>query len=123
MNAIRKARAQSARGRTSLFVYGTLQDSTLVTALTGRRLRRRSATLDGYRKVLAPGSYPYVVLDPEGTVDGFVLLDVDEATLRRLDRYEDEGRLYRRTEVIVRVSGRHERAMTYVGIPAALTSV
>ena len=105
---------------TNLFVYGTLMDPALVYRLTGRSLRRESAVLTGYRKVLPQGGYAYVVPDPHGRVDGFVLRDVDDATLHVFDRYEDEGHLYQRTEVLVSVAGRTEPAMTYVGLTELL---
>ena len=102
-----------------LFVYGTLMDDALVARLTGRCFRRERATLRGYRKVLPSGGYPYIVTDAESVVDGFVLRDVGVEALRAFDRYEDEGRLYQRTEVVIRVAGREEHALTYIGISAA----
>jgi len=107
---------------TSLFVYGTLMDPAFVFQLTGRSLRRQVAVLGGYRKVSPKGGYAYVVPDPDGSVEGLVLRDVDDATLRVLDCYEDEGRLYQRTEVMVTVEGHSEPAMTYVGACGLITA-
>ena len=100
----------------NLFVYGTLMDDTLVAALIGRGFRKEAAVLSGYRKMTPAGGYPYITPDASGVVEGFLLRDVDAEALRVFDGYEDEGRLYRRTEVIVSVGGREERAMVYAGV-------
>lgn len=100
----------------NLFVYGTLLDDSLVHQLTGRRYDRHPAVLVGYRKVEVSDGYPYIVRDPAGRVDGFMLTGIDNDALATLDAYEDEGSLYRRTEVAVVVSGRQVGAATYVGL-------
>jgi len=103
-----------------LFVYGSLIDDARVAALTGERFRRAPGLLRGYRKLPSPLGYPYIVVHPGGVVDGAVLHGVTPAALQAFDRYEEEGRLYRRVEVEVEIDGHRERAFTYVGIPAAL---
>lgn len=100
-----------------LFVYGTLMADDLVAQLTGQRLRKDVAVLDGYRKEVAPDAYPRLILDPAGRVHGFLLRDVGADALRAFDRYEDEGHLYRRTTVTVTVGGLRQAAMTYVRLP------
>ena len=108
----------------NLFVYGTLMDDALVARLTGQRFRKEPAALHGYRKVLPAGGYPYIVTDARGVVDGFVLREVGTAALRAFDRYEDEGRLYRRTVVVVNIGGREEHVWTYVGLrPLGVLSI
>ena len=102
-----------------LFVYGTLMDDFLVTELTGRRFRRSAAVLPGYGKTEPPGGYPYIAPTEGAHVDGFVLHDIDSAALRALDRYEDEGQLYRRVDVLVDVCGAAIAAMAYIGIAAS----
>ena len=104
-----------------LFVYGTLMDDARVAELTGQRFRKQPAALRGYRRLPSGHGYPYVVPEAGGVVDGFLLRDVTAEALRAFDRYEEEGRYYRRTEVEVEVAGRRESAMTYVGIAAQLT--
>jgi gamma-glutamylaminecyclotransferase len=100
-------------GVVDLFVYGSLLDDAVVVEVTGRRFPRRAAQLRGYRKHTPVGSYPYVVPDDDGTVDGVVLQGIDADTLRALDAYEDEGQLYRRVEVTVTVAGQPQRAFVY----------
>jgi len=96
-----------------LFVYGTLMDDALVRQLTGRHYRKERAVLPGYRKVVPDGGYAYVVPDAGAVVEGFVLLGVDDEALRIFDHYEDEGRLYRRIDVIVTVGNLERQGMVY----------
>jgi gamma-glutamylaminecyclotransferase len=105
--------------RHCVFVYGTLMDDALVAELTGRRFCKAAATLTGYRKEMPSNDYPYVVPDADARVDGFLLYDVDADALRRIDHYEDEGELYRRTEVVVSVGAGREHAWIYLGARAA----
>jgi gamma-glutamylcyclotransferase (GGCT)/AIG2-like uncharacterized protein YtfP len=100
----------------TLFVYGTLMDDALVTELTGQHFRKQAAALEGYRKFVPGGGYPCIVRDDSAQVEGFVLYDVDAASVRAFDRYEDEGRLYRRAEVVVTVAGRRQRVCAYVAV-------
>jgi gamma-glutamylcyclotransferase (GGCT)/AIG2-like uncharacterized protein YtfP len=97
-----------------LFVYGSLLDDAVVVRVTGRCFPKRAAQLPGYRKHTPTGSYPHVVPDHNGMVDGFVLQGVDDDALRAFDEYEDEGQLYRRVEVMITVAGRPQRAFVYV---------
>jgi gamma-glutamylcyclotransferase (GGCT)/AIG2-like uncharacterized protein YtfP len=102
----------------NLFVYGTLMADVLVVQLTGHLYAKEAAILDGYRKETPPNGYPRVIPDPAARVEGFLLRGVGRQALAVLDRYEDEGRLYRRTAVTVTMRGGHRRAaMTYVGLP------
>ena len=99
----------------ALFVYGTLLDDAQVEAVTGRRFPRRAARLEGYERIAPPGGYPYVVARPGSAVDGALLESIDVASLRALDRYEDEGRLYVRRGVTVVAGGERIACETYVG--------
>jgi gamma-glutamylcyclotransferase (GGCT)/AIG2-like uncharacterized protein YtfP len=102
----------------NLFVYGTLMNDALVVEVTGRRLAKEPAALQGYRKVQPADGYPYITPEAGGVVDGFLLRGLDAAALRALDRYEDEGQLYRRIEVVVTVGDDPVPAMAYVGMQA-----
>ena len=97
-----------------LFVYGTLRDPDCVVGVVGRRLASRPARLDGHRREEPPGCYPYVVPDPASSVDGALLLDVDDDALAALDRYEDEGRLYRRVDATAVCEGEAVPCAVYV---------
>ena len=65
---------------------------------------------------MLPEGYPYILPDETARVEGILLLDIDAAALQVLDRYEDEGRHYRRTAVEVVTHRGAVRAMTYVGL-------
>lgn len=101
-------------GVVDLFVYGSLLEDAVVVQVTGRRFPKRPAQLPGFRKHTPTDSYPYIVPDDDGMVDGFVLQRVDGDALRAFDEYEDEGRLYRRVEVTITVAGRPQHAFVYV---------
>jgi len=99
----------------ALFVYGTLLDDVRVEAVTGRRFPRRVARLEDYERIAPAGGYPYVVARPGHAVEGALLEDIDAESLRALDHYEDEGRLYVRRTVTVTVDGNRIACETYVG--------
>src|SRR5262245_30603977 len=99
----------------ALFVYGTLLDDARVKTVTGRRFPRRTARLDGWERIAPTGGYPYIIARPGAVVHGALLEDVDADSLRALDRYEDEGRLYVRRPVTVIVDGEAVACETYVG--------
>jgi len=97
-----------------LFVYGTLMDPGCVERVAGRHFPARPATLHGWTRSIGPHGYP--VIDParSARVEGLLLDDVDDDALRALDAYEDEGRLYRRQTVLVRVDGCPIACQAYV---------
>jgi len=106
----------------SLFVYGSLISESRLHSLTGRRFPTRRARLEGFERVLPGRGYPYVVPRPGGRVEGLLLEEIDPASLRALDAYEDEGHLYLRRPVEVTVEGRRVPCETYVGNVEALRS-
>jgi gamma-glutamylcyclotransferase (GGCT)/AIG2-like uncharacterized protein YtfP len=105
----------------NLFVYGTLMDEELVYSLTRRRFRRNDAELPGFARFAPPAGYPYILPRAGARVRGILLSGIDPASLAALDRYEDEGTLYRRRRVQAIVRGRPVPCDTYVGAEALLT--
>ncbi|HEV7733364.1 MAG TPA: gamma-glutamylcyclotransferase family protein [Candidatus Binatia bacterium] len=103
-----------------LFVYGTLVDRSVQHRVTGRAFPARPARLTGW--VRRTAVYPYVVPSPGDGVDGVLLDDVDDASLARLDAYEDAGRLYERRQVTVMVDGAPVGCDVYVGLAIAQPS-
>lgn len=96
----------------NLFVYGTLKSSEEVWNQTGKTFRKTKAMLRGYVKVQACG-YDAVRRDPHESVDGWVLENVDQESLKQLDEYE--GGLYRRVVVNVDLeSGESVKTLAYV---------
>jgi gamma-glutamylcyclotransferase (GGCT)/AIG2-like uncharacterized protein YtfP len=103
-----------------LFVYGTLMDPDFVRQLTGKGFAIEPAHLPDFRRFQTPGSYPYILPHAGDSVDGVLLRNVDENTLRAFDRYEDEGNLYFRTKVVALVEGVPRDCEVYVANVSAL---
>ena len=85
-----------------VFTYGTLMYPQVWQAVVGRTHESAHGRAGGYaiyrvRDAVFPG---IVAADDGASVPGVVYLDVDEAGLARLDRFEDD--FYRRELVIVR---------------------
>lgn len=97
-----------------LFVYGTLQNDTVVQELLGHRLFGRPAVLKGYDRTFDPATGYAVIRAREGAVVAGTVLDgVDDKSLAILDAYE--GPQYRRILVHVHtVEGRVLDAYVYV---------
>lgn len=95
-----------------LFVYGTLLDPLQLRRFAGRSLAMRDAALRGWRRARLHGT-PFPTLRRARAVVPGALIDVDAATLRRLDAYE--GKRYRRLTVTARTNGRSCLAMAWVG--------
>ena len=106
-----------------LFVYGTLMDERIRRQLLRRPIMQQKALLFGYRRVHNADAYPYLAASGEGRVDGMILRQLKPAELRVLDLYEEEGRLYRRVPVRVRVGGLDHPAFTYIGVAESLRHV
>lgn len=90
----------------NLFVYGTLLVPEIWTRVTGTDPSgSREAALPGYeiRRVRGEDFPAIFPLPGAGPVPGRVFFDLAEASVRRLDRYEDS--FYRRLEVEARVEG------------------
>lgn len=98
-----------------LFVYGTLMSEEHLYSLTGRHFRRREAELPGYERIIPNAGYPYIIPNPGARVKGYLLYDIDSASLSTLDQYEDEGVLYHRRRVEVEVGGKKVVCETYLG--------
>lgn len=102
-----------------LFAYGTLRDADGQEALFGRAVPARSATLDGWRVVVAENGYFTLVAEPGATVAG-VLLELDAAALALADRWEEVPR-YRRLRATARADGEHVACWVYVMPTASRT--
>lgn len=99
----------------NLFVYGTLTDKHLVYQLTGKKFPTSSASLRDFERRIARSGYPYILPHSSSKVEGLLIRNLDPESLRRLDRYEDEGRLYFRKTIAVFSRGRQVACETYVG--------
>jgi len=106
------------------FFYGTLMDADVLAAVVGRRIesaRFQDAILDGFRRVYRRGaSYPILLDDPGGQIDG-VVSDLTAADTARLDAFE--GKEYRRAARTVTLPGEAtvdvQVYLTNPGVPAS----
>jgi gamma-glutamylcyclotransferase (GGCT)/AIG2-like uncharacterized protein YtfP len=104
-----------------LFVYGTLSSHSLLRSLTGCTFPDENARLRGFRRFEPAGSYPYILRCDGEVVEGRILRELDDSAICRLDRYEGEGDLYIRTEVIVETARGSHRCWAYVGNPLGIS--
>lgn len=100
-----------------VFTYGSLMLASVMEAVTGCRFAAREALLRGYARFRVKGaSYPGVVASVAATTDGVLYLDVEAASIARLDAFE--GAFYQRTRVEVEtVAGERLPAEVYVVPP------
>jgi gamma-glutamylcyclotransferase (GGCT)/AIG2-like uncharacterized protein YtfP len=98
----------------NIFAYGTLVLPEVMRHAAGRTFRCERASLNGYARLRVRNeSYPALLPFPDMHTDGVVYFDVDEESVRCLDRFE--GSLYRREEVNVKTeTGEWVEAETYV---------
>lgn len=85
--------------REHLFVYGTLTDPAIQASVIGRVVQGEADTLPGFSKTIKryqDGSFPVIVPDVQGRVDGLILSLLPEELLF-CDLYE--GRDYHRIMV------------------------
>lgn len=93
---------------TTFFFYGTLLDHDVMALVIGRRLPPSSfvpASLKGHVRRRAKGvSYPILVRDPGGEVEGVVVSGLTRRDVERLSLYE--GPNYRIAPLKVTVGGK-----------------
>ena len=99
-----------------LFVYGTLRDPDLLTAVLGRRPDRAAvaaAPAPGFRTIVYPGRpYPALIRAPGGAAEGLALVGLSRRERMVLDAYKGEE--YSRAMVPVMVDGELHEAETYL---------
>lgn len=95
-----------------MFVYGTLKDDEQVRAITGRTFPKKPAYLRGFRLIQDDGPFPYIVPSDHDMVSGFLLNDVDDGSLQRIDQYE--GSDYCRVSVPVQSDSGETQALVYI---------
>ena len=103
------------------FVYGTLRDPDVLTAVLGHtHVRGEPAEAEGHATVLYPGrTYPALVASPGLFAPGLLLSSLTSFDLDRLDAFESDE--YWRASISVTAAGGHIAAQTYlpaIAIPA-----
>jgi gamma-glutamylcyclotransferase (GGCT)/AIG2-like uncharacterized protein YtfP len=105
-----------------LFVYGTLQDADILSAVLGRptdTTSLRPATAPGFRAVAYPGRvYPALTAAATDSAPGLLLDALSETDIALLDAFEGEE--YRRQTIAVKAGGALYEADAY--LPVAVIS-
>jgi gamma-glutamylcyclotransferase (GGCT)/AIG2-like uncharacterized protein YtfP len=74
-----------------VFTYGTLMFPDVWRAVVGREFATVAATAAGFDiYCVRDAVYPGIVAVPDSSVSGIVYLDVDPASIARLDAFEDD---------------------------------
>ena len=96
-----------------LFVYGTLRDPELLSAVLGRPATGLAATAPGFAAVHYPGRiYPALVRRPGAATAGLVLTDLTPFEFDLLDAFE--GGEYRREILPVMIGEELHEAFAYL---------
>lgn len=97
-----------------LFTYGTLELPEVFAAVTGLRADGMPARLNGYARYRLKGeAYPGIIAAPGEGLQGTLYRDLDPATHKMIDHYEDTCYEKRRVRVTTR-EGTELFAMAYV---------
>lgn len=101
----------------NLFTYGTLMVPELFVKLTNKPYPTCKAVLKDFARYKVNGkSYPGIIPEKGGAVEGMVYLEVTSGDLIKLDRFE--GEMYSAEEVIVKTeTGTVMKALVYVVKP------
>lgn len=99
-----------------LFIYGTLRDREILSAVLGRDIDTatlRVATAPGWRTVYYPGAvYPALVPAARATAPGLLLEALDDEDLARLDAFE--GSQYMRSTIAALCGANAMEVQTYM---------
>ncbi|MCD6460870.1 gamma-glutamylcyclotransferase, partial [bacterium] len=83
----------------NLFVYGSLISEHNQKIVAGKIFKREKAVLKNFRKVTSKACFPFIIPYKHSIVDGYVLFDIDDEAMHKIDKYEAEGDLYWRKTV------------------------
>jgi gamma-glutamylcyclotransferase (GGCT)/AIG2-like uncharacterized protein YtfP len=95
-----------------IFVYGTLLFPEIVFGLCGREFTTQKAILKGFKRYLVNGhDYPAVISDDVSDVEGKLLFDVDEESMKILTFFEGDN--YAIKEVFVHAGIKSVKALVF----------
>ncbi|MBN1794090.1 MAG: gamma-glutamylcyclotransferase [Candidatus Omnitrophica bacterium] len=100
---------------TNLFVYGTLLSEKHFEVITGKDFPRVRAILQHYKKIDLMDGFPFIIKSRDSAVEGEVILGIDKETMKKLDRYEQEGELYYRIRIKVATDDGMLPCEVYIG--------
>ena len=99
-----------------LFIYGTLLFPEILEGLTGISPVTKPAELQGYRRFKLIGcDYPAIIPDPNSSVEGKLVINVDQQSMDIITFFEGED--YQKSNVLIR-AGNEEipaTAFTWIG--------
>lgn len=105
-----------------VFTYGTLMFPDVWRAVVGRMFASVEGTASGYAVFrVRDAVFPGIIAAADCVVRGVVYLDVDQRSLERLDRFEDD--FYKRQAVHVACDDGHQRSAEAYVVPAANRNV
>jgi gamma-glutamylcyclotransferase (GGCT)/AIG2-like uncharacterized protein YtfP len=98
----------------NLFAYGTLMFPEVMRAVTGREFASLAAELHGFSRYrVKDRTFPGIVIDPNGSIQGILYPGIGEVTLQQIDDFEDDFYL-RQPVTVITVHGTKMNAQTYV---------
>lgn len=99
----------------NVFVYGSLLFPEIADGLCGQKLKSKNATLSGYARFALKGAdYPAIIKKDNSTMEGKVLLNLDENAIYLLTFYESDE--YAIATVKVETGSGIANAITFVWI-------
>lgn len=108
----------AAAGRDDVFVFGTLVHHEVLELVVDRSVAPGElvpAVLAGHRRETAAGaSYPVLVADPVGAVDGRLLRRPSLRDIQRLNHYEADE--YAAAQLVVTVAARPQPAWVFMAL-------
>lgn len=97
----------------NLFVYGTLLFPEILQKITGKNFGSGEATLPGYRRHAVKNcDYPAIIQNKNEKVEGKLILNVDDESMKLLSDYEGEE--YKKAEVEVQSGDSKIMAVVFV---------
>ena len=101
----------------NLFAYGTLMCEDIMHEVAGELFERVPGTISGFSRYRVRGeTYPGLVPQEGGSVDGVLYLNITRSAWERLDRFE--GAMYETVTLPVVCNGKIIAAESYIVKPA-----
>ncbi len=95
-------------------------DKSLLHQITSKYFPTCPAYLKDFRTLPSQFGYPYILPHKGSQVEGLLITGIDPGSMKRIDHYEDEGRLYFRKNITVISNGKTIACQAYVGNPKVL---
>jgi gamma-glutamylcyclotransferase (GGCT)/AIG2-like uncharacterized protein YtfP len=90
-------------------------EKSVLRQLTGKEFPTSPADLKDFTRLISHLGYPYIVRSRGAKVEGILIRNIDPQSMKKLDQYEDEGRLYSRQKVTVVSDRKKVGCQAYLG--------